>query len=130
MKKLLLTSVVAGLFLAGCGESLPKEITEHANFKSCQQVEKNLLTIQSSFEKDDRVNFYTKCNQNFTDEMIKEIYNGGDNFKNIVAKMANYRSEYKLGNYKSIDEVLQYYFNVSLAEAQINARSDNSYLGK
>ena len=30
MKKVLLTSVVVGLFLAGCGESLPKEITDKA----------------------------------------------------------------------------------------------------
>ena len=48
MKKLALSVVVAGVFLAGCGDNLPKEITSHENYKNCQEVEKNLLTIQSS----------------------------------------------------------------------------------
>ena len=92
MKKisLLTTSVVAGLFLAGCGESLPKEITEHANFKSCQQVEKNLLTIQSSFEKDDRVQFYRGCiNNEFNNPncdtgwcmVYADLFKGKENYK-------------------------------------------------
>ena len=71
MKKLALSVVVAGVFLAGCGDNLPKEITSHENYKNCQEVEKNLLTIQSSFEKDERVEFFTECTQYF-DKMYLE----------------------------------------------------------
>lgn len=89
MKKVLLTSVVAGLFLAGCGENLPNEITSHENFKSCQQVEKNLLTIQSDFEKDDREVFYKKCNLVFNDDkdrdgkLFREIFENKDEFNKV-----------------------------------------------
>ena len=72
MKKLALSVVVAGVFLAGCGDNLPKEITSHENYKNCQEVEKNLLTIQSSFEKDERTKFFSECNAVYGKE-IHEI---------------------------------------------------------
>ena len=89
MKKLALSVVVAGVFLAGCGGNLPKEITSHENYKNCQEVEKNLLTIQSSFEKDERVEFFTECTQYF-DKMYLEaedIEFKGKSFRRDICKV-------------------------------------------
>ena len=93
MKKLALRVVVAGVFLAGCGGNLPKEITSHENYKNCQEVEKNLLTIQSSFEKDERVNYYNECNQYY-----KEFYFHAIN-KDEVASFKEYADK-NYGGYK------------------------------
>ena len=37
MKKLALSVVVAGVFLAGCGDNLPKEITSHETIKTAKK---------------------------------------------------------------------------------------------
>ena len=83
MKKLALSVVVAGVFLAGCGDNLPKEITSHENYKNCQEVEKNLLTIQSSFEKDERTKFFSECNSVYGKELIAEDALNTNKYKTI-----------------------------------------------
>ena len=124
MKKVLLTiSVVAGLFLAGCGESLPKEITEHANFKSCQQVEKNLLTIQSSFEKDEKEIFYKQCNENYNRQMIyKEIFDGGEDFLRMKDLLLNKFHK----KFNSIKKAIDEYNDIKFIDVQMNKGFDTS----
>ncbi len=123
MKKVLLTSVVVGLFLAGCGESLPKEITEHANFKSCQQVEKNLLTIQSSFEKDEKEIFYKQCNENYNRQMIyKEIFDGGEDFLRMKDLLLNKFHK----KFNSIKKAIDEYNDIKFIDVQMNKGFDTS----
>lgn len=134
MKKVLIGgALVLGLFLSACGENLPKEITQNANFKRCQQVEKNLLSIQSKFEKDDRVEFYESCNLALeygskTDKRIFEtIEEGEEKFKNVVLEL----NKRNIKNHESIYDLLGNYAEAKLLLDQKNApRRDNSYLGK
>lgn len=49
MKKKILIAALAASFLAGCGESLkdlPKEITEHKNFATCDKILKDFLSAK------------------------------------------------------------------------------------
>ena len=125
MKKLALSVVVAGVFLAGCGGNLPKEITSHENYKNCQEVEKNLLTIQSSFEKDERVEFFTECTQYF-DKMYLEGLN-----KEQILKFKDY-AENNFGEYKftSINDLALRFSKNLVFEAQDNNRDNTKYFSK
>ena len=125
MKKLALSVVVAGVFLAGCGDNLPKEITSHENYKNCQEVEKNLLTIQSSFEKDERVEFFTECTQYF-DKMYLEGLN-----KEQILKFKDYAKN-NFGEYKftSINDLAIRFSKNLMFKAQENNRDNTNYVSK
>lgn len=61
MKKLALSVVVAGVFLAGCGGNLPKEITSHKNFGICQKVETAILKAAPDLKGKGQIEFYNNC---------------------------------------------------------------------
>lgn len=126
MKKLALSLVVAGVFLAGCGDKLPKEITSHENYKNCQEVEKNLLTIQSSFEKDERVEFYSNCTKYYKDRKYEDLLN-----KNIVDNFKNNRTEHLIQKGKlSLNELHKTFVAYSYTKAQENNRDNTKYFSK
>ena len=117
MKKSALIVVVAGVFLAGCGDNLPKEITSHENYKNCQEVEKNLLTIQSSFEKDERARFFSECNSVYGKELIAE-----DALK--------YKDALNTDYYKTIKDMFHQLRVVISVEAMKNNRDNTKYFSK
>ena len=126
MKKLALSVVVAGVFLAGCGDNLPKEITSHENYKNCQEVEKNLLTIQSSFEKDERVEFYSNCTIYYKDRNYGDLLN-----KSIVDDFKNNRTEHLIQKGKlSLNELHKTFVAYSFSKAQENNRDNTKYFSK
>lgn len=126
MKKLALSVVVAGVFLVGCGDNLPKEITSHENYKNCQEVEKNLLTIQSSFEKDERVEFYSNCTKYYKNREYRDLLN-----KSIVDDFKNNRTEHLIqkGNL-SLNELYKTFVAYSFSKAQENNRDNTKYFSK
>ncbi|MCI7587161.1 MAG: hypothetical protein SPE49_03970 [Campylobacter sp.] len=126
MKKLALSVVVAGVFLAGCGGNLPKEITSHENYKNCQEVEKNLLTIQSSFEKDERVEFYSNCTRYFKERNYDDLLN-----KSAIDDFKNNRTEHLIQKGKlSLNELHKTFVAYSFSKAQENNRDNTKYFSK
>ena len=126
MKKLALSVVVAGVFLAGCGGNLPKEITSHENYKNCQEVEKNLLTIKSSFEKDESVEFYSNCTRYFKERNYDDLLN-----KSAIDDFKNNRTEHLIQKGKlSLNELHKTFVAYSFSKAQENNRDNTKYFSK
>ena len=117
MKKLALSVVVAGVFLAGCGDNLPKEITSHENYKNCQEVEKNLLTIQKKKEKDERTKFFSECNSVYGKELIAE-----DALK--------YKDALNTNKYKTINDMFHRLRVVISVEEMMKNRDNTKYFSK
>ena len=126
MKKLALSVVVAGVFLAGCGDNIPKEITSHENYKNCQKVEKNLLTIQNSFEKDERVEFYSNCTRYFKERNYDDLLN-----KSAIDDFKNNRTEHLIKKGKlSLNELHKSFVSYSYSKAQDSNRDNTKYFSK
>ena len=117
MKKSALSVIVAGGFRAGCADNLPKEITSHENYKNCQEVEKNLLTIQSSFEKDERTKFFSECNSVYGKELIAE-----DALK--------YKDALNTNKYKTINDMFHRLRVVISVEEMMKNRDNTKYFSK